>query len=46
MELGLTAVKLGSGRAKAGDSISYEVGLKLLKSVGDRVEESKYDSLF
>ena len=37
LELGLCAVKLGSGRAKAGDKISYEVGFRLLKFVGDQI---------
>lgn len=39
--LGNTAAKLGAGRAKAGDKISYEVGFKLLKTIGDKVDSSK-----
>jgi len=35
--LGNTASKLGAGRAKSGDKISFEVGFKLVKRVGDRV---------
>ena len=37
MELGLSATKLGSGRAKAGDKISYEVGCRILKHIGEKV---------
>jgi thymidine phosphorylase len=29
---------LGAGREKAGDLISYEVGMRLKKTIGDRVE--------
>lgn len=38
LELGLIASKLGAGRAKAGDQISYEVGFRLIKKVGDKVD--------
>lgn len=38
LELGLIGSSLGAGRAKAGDQISYEVGFKLMKKAGDRVE--------
>ena len=41
LELGLIAVSLGAGRAKAGDPISYEVGFKLLKKIGDPVNTGK-----
>ena len=37
LELGLTGTKLGSGRAKAGDKISYEVGFRLLRHIGDKI---------
>ncbi len=37
LELGLIAANLGAGRVKAGDLISYEVGFKLLKKIGDPV---------
>ncbi len=36
--LGMTAAKLGAGRCKAGDKISYEVGFRLLKTIGEKVE--------
>jgi len=39
--LGNTAAKLGAGRAKAGDKISYEVGFKLLKTIGDKVDSNE-----
>lgn len=41
LELGLVASKLGAGRAKAGDLISYEVGFKLLKKPGDKISKGK-----
>lgn len=36
--LGNTAAKLGAGRAKAGDKISYEVGFRILKTIGEKVD--------
>lgn len=41
LELGLIASKLGAGRSKAGDKISYEVGFKLLKKPGDQIKENE-----
>jgi thymidine phosphorylase len=38
--LGNTAVKLGAGRAKANDKISYEVGFRLLKTIGESIQLS------
>lgn len=38
---GNTASKLGAGRAKAGDKISYEVGFRLLKTIGEKVDSSE-----
>lgn len=38
LELGVLASKLGAGREKAGDKISYEVGFDLIKSIGDPIE--------
>ena len=38
MEVGLTAVDLGAGRAQKGDSVDHRVGIKLVAKVGDRVE--------
>lgn len=38
LELGVLSSKLGAGRAKAGDEIFYEVGFKLLKQVGDKID--------
>jgi pyrimidine-nucleoside phosphorylase len=38
MEAGLTAVDLGAGRARKGDPIDHQVGLKLTAKVGDRVD--------
>jgi thymidine phosphorylase len=50
--LGNTGAKLGAGRSKATDPIAYEVGFKLLKSIGDKIEKSNplfmilyYDSI-
>jgi thymidine phosphorylase len=40
LELGVLASVLGAGRAKAGDTISYEVGFRLLKKPGDKIETS------
>jgi pyrimidine-nucleoside phosphorylase len=37
MEVGLTAVDLGAGRAKKGDPIDHAVGIVLRAKVGDRV---------
>jgi thymidine phosphorylase len=45
LELGLIASKLGAGRSKAGDVISYEVGFRLLKKPGDKIEKSKFKTL-
>ncbi|MFL7893290.1 MAG: thymidine phosphorylase [Anaerolineales bacterium] len=36
--VGETAVDLGAGRAKKGDSIDHAVGIEVLKNVGDHVE--------
>lgn len=36
--LGNTAAKLGAGRAKAGDKIAYEVGFRLIKTVGEKID--------
>ena len=41
LELGVLANKLGAGRSKAGEAISYEVGFRLTKKLGERVEKSK-----
>jgi len=41
LELGLSATKLGSGRAKAGDKISYEVGCRILKNIGEKINLGK-----
>jgi thymidine phosphorylase len=41
IELGLTATKLGSGRAKAGDKISFEVGIRILKKIGDYAQKDE-----
>jgi len=38
LEIGLTSVDLGAGRAKKGDPIDYAVGLLLHVKVADRVE--------
>jgi len=40
LELGLIGSSLGAGRAKAGDQIAYEVGFKLIKKAGDKIEMS------
>ncbi|MGW8226706.1 MAG: thymidine phosphorylase [Anaerolineales bacterium] len=37
--VGETAVDLGAGRAKKGDSIDHSVGIEVLKNVGDHVEQ-------
>ena len=39
MEIGLTAVSLGAGRAKKGDAIDPAVGIVLAAKVGDAVEK-------
>jgi pyrimidine-nucleoside phosphorylase len=39
MEIGLTAVLLGAGRARKGDAIDPAVGIVLAAKVGDAVEE-------
>jgi len=39
MEIGLTAVSLGAGRAKKGDAIDPAVGIVLAAKVGDAVEQ-------
>jgi pyrimidine-nucleoside phosphorylase len=36
-EVGLTAMELGAGRAKKGDSIDHSVGIEILNNVGDIV---------
>ncbi|MGH2592746.1 MAG: thymidine phosphorylase [Anaerolineae bacterium] len=38
LEVGLTAVVLGAGRAKKGDPIDHAVGIEVRVKVGDRVE--------
>jgi pyrimidine-nucleoside phosphorylase len=38
LEIGLTSVDLGAGRARKGDPIDYAVGLLLHAKVADRVE--------
>jgi thymidine phosphorylase len=38
LEVGLTSVDLGAGRAKKGDPIDYAVGILLHAKVADRVE--------
>jgi pyrimidine-nucleoside phosphorylase len=38
LEVGLTAVDLGAGRAKKGDPIDYAVGIEVHAKVGERVE--------
>ena len=43
-EIGLTAMALGAGRAKKGDSIDHAVGIVLKHKVGDAVEQG--DQLF
>lgn len=39
--LGMTGVKLGAGRSKAGEKISYEVGFRLIKTIGEKVDSSE-----
>lgn len=41
LKLGFIASHLGAGRIKAGDAISYEVGFRLLKTVGEQIEIGK-----
>ncbi len=41
LEVGLTAMSLGGGRAKKGDRIDYAVGVVLRRKVGDRVESGE-----
>ena len=38
LEIGLTAVDLGAGRAKKGDPIDYAAGIEVHVKIGDRVE--------
>ena len=45
LKLGFIASHLGAGRIKAGDPISYEVGFRLLKTVGDQIEAGKHSHL-
>jgi pyrimidine-nucleoside phosphorylase len=42
--VGETAVDLGAGRAKKGDAIDHQVGIEIIREVGDYVEEG--DDLF
>lgn len=42
LELGSLCSSLGAGRAKADDQIFYEVGMRLFKQVGDRIEKGKF----
>ncbi len=37
--LGNTGVKLGAGRAMASDKISFEVGFRLLKTIGQQIAQ-------
>lgn len=46
LKLGFIASHLGAGRIKAGDAISYEVGFRLLKTVGDQIEAGKHQLHF
>jgi pyrimidine-nucleoside phosphorylase len=39
MEIGLTAMALGAGRAKKGDAVDAAVGIVLAAKVGDAVEQ-------
>lgn len=41
LDLGVIGSKLGAGRSKAGDKISYEVGFRLIKRVGDYVKKDE-----
>jgi pyrimidine-nucleoside phosphorylase len=36
--LGVICSKIGAGREKAGDIVSYEVGMRLKKTFGDMIE--------
>lgn len=41
MEVGLTSVVLGAGRAKKGDPVDHAVGIEILHKVGEKVEEGE-----
>jgi thymidine phosphorylase len=41
LELGVICGKLGAGREKAGDQIFYEVGFRLVKRVGDKIQKDE-----
>jgi pyrimidine-nucleoside phosphorylase len=41
LEIGLTSVDLGAGRAKKGDPIDYAVGIIVHAKVGDRIEQDQ-----
>ena len=36
--MGVICSKIGAGREKAGDLVSYEVGMRLKKTFGDKIE--------
>ena len=40
-EIGVASILLGAGRIKKDDEIDHSVGLKILKKIGDRVEEGE-----
>jgi pyrimidine-nucleoside phosphorylase len=41
MEVGLTAMELGAGRRKKGESVDHAVGIVLHKKIGDEVDEGE-----
>jgi thymidine phosphorylase len=41
LEIGRLCVELGAGRAKAGDSVDFSVGVECLKKEGDAVERGE-----
>jgi len=41
MEVGLTSVVLGAGRARKGDPVDHAVGIEILHKVGEKVEEGQ-----
>ena len=40
-DIGVASILLGAGRIKKDDEIDHSVGLKILKKIGDRVEEGE-----
>jgi pyrimidine-nucleoside phosphorylase len=40
-EVGLTAMELGAGRAKKGDTIDHSVGIEVLHNVGDEIKQGE-----